>query len=120
MSGNLTQRTSDFLRLVSEVRFWLCNVGRPYPPLAVVRRQALAELRSNQTITTYKFLDGKEIRRPGDPWARFRELVVKATNALKSVGLWEVPGDLVRLPAFLGTRPEYPFVFYRETGAGDA
>ncbi len=93
MSGHLTELVDRFHQALGDrmdtAEYWLRNVGRPYPPLSEVRRTALNELRRNPTITTYKFRDGNEIRRPGDPRKRFQQLYDGMVQALKSIGLFE-------------------------------
>lgn len=80
---------------IDAARYWLRNVGRPYPSIGEVRRGALLELRRNPTITTYKFKDGNEVRRrPGDPWVRFHEMVESMVRSLKSIGLFGESGDV--------------------------
>lgn len=80
---------------INRARSWLRNVGRPYPPIETVRRRALLELRRNPTITTYKFKGGNEVRRrPGDPWARFQEILESGIRSLRAVGLFGESGDV--------------------------
>lgn len=72
MRDHLTDIATRFREAARDGRCWAYNVGRSQPTLDVVRLMAQLELHTNPTITTYKYLDGKEIRNPGNVWIRVR------------------------------------------------
>ena len=53
--------------------------------LAELLHRARWELERNPTITVYEMVDGREVRRPTDPWLRFRRSVRQIGQAFIAV-----------------------------------
>lgn len=72
MRDHLTDIATRVREAARDLRCWAYNVGRSQPPLDVVLLMARVELCANPTISTYKYLNGKEIRKLGNAWIRVR------------------------------------------------